>query len=95
MTTSTPEVSELTREDFASRRARLIESLDDGAIILTAGHLATRNQDVEYEFRQVSTFWYFTGFDEPDAIAVLRPSAEEPYVLFVNPFDPTAIDRPA
>lgn len=66
-----------------------MESLDDGAIILTAGHLTNRNHDVEHEFRQDSMFWYFTGFDEPDAVAVVRPSAEEhPYVLFVNPFDP-------
>ena len=77
-----------TQDDFASRRTRLTESLDDGAIILPAGHLATRNHDVEHEYRQDSTFWYYTGLDEPDAVAVLRPGADEPYVLFVNPFDP-------
>ena len=77
-----------TQADFASRRARLTESLGDGAIILAAGHLANRNHDVEYEYRQDSTFWYFTGLEEPDAVAVLRPGTEEPYVLFVNPFDP-------
>lgn len=77
-----------TQADFASRRARLTESLGDGAIILAAGHLANRNHDVEYEFRQDSTFWYYTGLDEPDAVAVIRPGADEPYVLFVNPFDP-------
>ena len=80
--------SPFTPDDFASRRTRLAESLDDGAIILAAGHLATRNHDVEYEFRQDSTFWYFTGLDEPDAVAVLRPGADAPYVLFVNSFDP-------
>ena len=87
-TTISTEVPLLTQADFASRRARLTESLGDGAIILTAGHLANRNHDVEYEYRQDSTFWYFTGLDEPDAVAVLRPGADEPYVLFVNPFDP-------
>ena len=83
-----PDDSPFTQADFAARRTRLAESLDDGAIILAAGHLANRNHDVEYEFRQNSTFWYFTGLDEPDAVAVLRPGADEPYVLFVNPFDP-------
>ena len=87
-TTTITDGSPFTQDDFASRRTRLTESLDDGAIILAAGHLANRNHDVEYEFRQDSTFWYFTGLDEPDAVAVLRPSADEPYVLFVNPFDP-------
>ncbi len=78
----------ITQVDFASRRVRLTESLGDGAVILTAGHLANRNHDVEYEYRQDSTFWYYTGLDEPDAVAVLRPGEDEPYVLFVNPFDP-------
>ncbi len=87
-TTTAADVSPITQEDFTSRRTRLTESLDGGAIVLTAGHLASRNHDVEYEYRQDSTFWYFTGLDEPDAVAVLRPGAEEPYVLFVNPFDP-------
>ena len=82
------ETTTITQTDFASRRTRLTESLHDGAIVLSAGHLATRNHDVEYEYRQDSTFWYFTGLDEPDAVAVLRPGADEPYVLFVNPFDP-------
>ena len=82
------DASLFAQDDFASRRTRLAESLDDGAIILAAGHLATRNHDVEHEFRQDSTFWYFTGLDEPDAVAVLRPGADAPYVLFVNPFDP-------
>ena len=30
-----------------------------------------------------------TGFDEPDAVAVLRPGSHTPYTLFVRPYDPT------
>lgn len=73
---------------FANRRQKLMQSLGDGAIILTAGHDAPRNNDVDYEFRQQSPFWYLTGFDEPDAVAVLRPGSSDPYVLFVRPYDP-------
>ena len=73
---------------FASRRQKLMQSLGGGAIILTAGHDAPRNNDVDYEFRQQSTFWYLTGFEEPDAVAVLRPGHPDPYVLFVRPYDP-------
>ncbi len=69
-----PHVSE-----FAKRRQRLMETLDSGATILTAGHAAARNNDVDHEFRQLSTFWYLTGFDEPDAVALLRPGNEQPY----------------
>lgn len=78
----------IAQEEFAHRRARLLAYLDDGAIVLTAAHTAPRNHDVDYEFRQDSTFWYFTGLEEPDAVAVLRPGCEDEYVLFVNPLDP-------
>ena len=36
----------------------------------------------------MSDFWYFTGFDEPDAVALIRPNSENQYILFVNPYDP-------
>lgn len=77
----------ITNDQFARRRQQLMRSLGDGAIILTAGRDKPRNNDVDYKFRQQSTFWYFTGFDEPDAVAVLRPGHAEPYTLFVRPYD--------
>ena len=75
--------------EFNSRRRRLMQSLSAGAIILTAGHDAARNNDVDHQYRQPSSFWYLTGFDEPDAVAVLRPGSHTPYTLFVRPYDPT------
>ena len=60
-----------------------------GAIVLAAGHDSPRNNDVDHEYRQTSSFWYLTGFDEPDAVAVLRPGSDTPYALFVRPYDPT------
>ena len=75
--------------EFSRRRRRLMESLSNGAIVLAAGHDAARNNDVDHEYRQPSTFWYLTGFDEPDAVAVLRPGSSTPYTLFVRPHDPT------
>ncbi len=75
--------------EFNSRRRRLMQSLSAGAIVLTAGHDAARNNDVDHQYRQPSSFWYLTGFDEPDAVAVLRPGSHTPYTLFVRPYDPT------
>lgn len=80
--------SVFAQDDFALRRKQLLTHLDGGAVILAAAHPAARNNDVDYEFRQDSTFWYFTGLEEPDAVAVLRPGRDDEYVLFVNPFDP-------
>lgn len=75
-------------DQFAERRKRLLEQITDGVIIVPAGHLATRNHDVDFEFRQQSAFWYLTGIGEPDAVAVFRPGHKEPYTLFVLPRDP-------
>ena len=83
----TASLTTLPANQFAERRARLMQALGGGAIILTAGHDQARNNDVDHEFRQQSTFWYLTGFDEPDAVAVLRPGSDQPYALFVRPFD--------
>ena len=73
---------------FAARRKRLMRTMRGGAAVFAAGHEMLRNGDVHYEFRQSSTFYYLTGFTEPDAVAVLRPGDEQPYVLFVRPRDP-------
>ncbi len=79
----------ISSAEFARRRRRLMDSLPGGAIVLAAGHDAARNNDVDHEYRQASSFWYLTGFDEPDAVAVLRPGSHTPYALFVRPYDPT------
>jgi Xaa-Pro aminopeptidase len=55
--------------------------------ILPAAREATRSNDTEYRFRQDSDFYYLTGFSEPDAIAVVAPSRDERYTLFVRPRD--------
>ena len=56
--------------------------------IIPAAREATRSNDTHYRFRQDSDFFYLTGFEEPDAIAVMKPGETHPYVLFVRPRDP-------
>ncbi len=78
-------------ETFAARRARFLERLGGVAAVIPAAPLVTHHADVEHPFRQHSDFWYLTGFDEPDAVALLLPHCpEHPFVLFVEPKDPTA-----
>ena len=56
--------------------------------IIPAAREATRSNDTQYRFRQDSDFYYLTGFEEPDAIAVIAPGREQKYTLFVRPRDP-------
>jgi len=56
--------------------------------IIPSAREATRSNDTHYRFRQDSDFFYLTGFEEPDAVAVIRPSQEPRYTLFLRPRDP-------
>ena len=73
---------------FIDRRQRFAEVLGDAIAIVPGGHEVRRNSDVHYPFRQDSDFFFLTGFEEPDAVAVFNPTdAKERYVLFVRPRD--------
>jgi Xaa-Pro aminopeptidase len=56
--------------------------------IIPSAREATRSNDTQYRFRQDSDFFYLTGFEEPESIAVIRPSHEQKYTLFVRSRDP-------
>ena len=77
-------------ERFAERRRRFMDQLGDGSIaIFRAATLTARNADVDHDFRQDSAFFMLTGFEEPDAVAVLRPGHPTgAFTLFVLPRDP-------
>ncbi|MEI7925072.1 MAG: aminopeptidase P N-terminal domain-containing protein [Chloroflexota bacterium] len=75
--------------EFATRRRRLMSQMGRGsAAVFVSAQETTRNGDVDHPFRQDSTFYYLTGFEEPNAVAVLRPGHDEPFVMFVRPHDP-------
>lgn len=56
--------------------------------IIPSAREATRSNDTHYRFRQDSDFFYLTGFEEPEAIAIIKPGETHEYVLFVRPRDP-------
>ncbi|MCB9726704.1 MAG: aminopeptidase P N-terminal domain-containing protein [Spirochaetaceae bacterium] len=76
---------------FAERRERLLEKMGPDAVAIFVGaRLAVRSADTEYPFRQDSDFWYLTGFDHPDAVAVLSTREGPRFTLFVQPRDRAA-----
>jgi Xaa-Pro aminopeptidase len=81
----------MTSEDLATfieRRRRFVEAVGDGLAIVPAAPETVRNNDVSHPFRQHSDFYFLTGFDEPDAVALFNPAhAKERFVLFVRPRD--------
>ena len=77
-------------EEHLARRRRVLDALGDDAMILAAGRPKVYSRDTEYRFRPESDFFYLTGFSEPEAVLVLRPSSATPVVLFVRPRDAKA-----
>lgn len=61
---------------------------NDSIAILPASSIKVRNRDVEYDYRQDSDFLYLTGFEEPEAVAVLMPGrAQAEFILFCRERD--------
>lgn len=58
---------------FAHRRAHFIEQMGSDAVAIIATRAEMyRNRDADYKFRADSSFYYLTGFAEPEAVAVLQ-----------------------
>ena len=74
----------------AARRQRLMRALGDGVLILPTAPHRLRNGDTHFEFRPGSDFWWLTGFEEPEALLVLKQQGAAPphLTLFVRPRDP-------
>ncbi|MTW12408.1 Xaa-Pro aminopeptidase [Pseudoduganella eburnea] len=57
---------------YTDRRARLLAQMEPGSVaVLGTAPEATRNADTEYPYRHDSSFYYLTGFSEPEAVLVL------------------------
>ncbi len=76
----------LTQVDFQDRRDRLAEAMGPNSIaIIETSQEAMRNRDADYKYRTDSSFFYLTGFAEPEAVAVIETSEngeEYTYSLF-------------
>ncbi|MBE9127944.1 MULTISPECIES: aminopeptidase P N-terminal domain-containing protein [unclassified Coleofasciculus] len=76
----------ISQTEYRQRREQLMAKIGSGTAIFRSAQAAVMHNDVEYNFRQDSDFYYMTGFNEPEAVAVLAPHhSEHRFVLFVQP----------
>lgn len=74
--------------EYRQRREQVMAKISGGTAIFRSAPTAVMHNDVEYVYRQDSDFYYLTGFNEPEAVAVLAPHhGEHRFVLFVQPKD--------
>ncbi|HSN23660.1 MAG TPA: Xaa-Pro aminopeptidase [Methylomicrobium sp.] len=81
----------MKQSEFKKRRKQLMQRVGKGNIALIGSAAErVRNRDVHYPYRQDSDFYYLTGFNEPEALAVFIPGREQgEYILFCREFDET------
>ncbi len=77
-------------EFHADRRRQFLAQLPPNSTVIVPGAAnVLRNGDVDHPFRQESNFYYLTGFDEPDSVAILSNVPGRPaFTLVVPPRDP-------
>ena len=67
---------------YAQRRARLLEQMQRGIAVIPTAEEVARNGDTHYAYRHDSSFYYLTGFAEPEAVLVLIAGAAPQAILF-------------
>ncbi|KAI9190496.1 aminopeptidase [Blastocladiella emersonii ATCC 22665] len=83
----------ITAAEYAARRERLMAQLPSGSAAVLVGNPTTfATQKIFNQFQQNTDFFYMTGLDEPDCVAVFEKDPREQkgyrWTLFVE-------DRPA
>ncbi len=77
------------RRERARRRKNLMNAIGkDSIAIIPSAPIKLRSKDTDYKYRQDSDFYYLTGFEEPESVAVLisgRRAAE--YIIFCREND--------
>ena len=80
----------ITQQEYKQRRQKFLEKMGNNSIaIICTNHEHFRTQDIHFPFRLNGNFYYLTGFDEADCIAVFIPGRREgEFILFNLPRDP-------
>ena len=63
----------MINKDFAKRRDKLLRKIEDkSAIFIFSETQKFRNNDVAYDFRQSSNFYYLTGINDPSTALIIQ-----------------------
>ncbi|KAG5917881.1 hypothetical protein E4U42_007085 [Claviceps africana] len=69
----------ITAQEYADRRAALARSMSEGGVaVLHAASVQYKSGAVFHPYRQESNFFWLTGWNEDDAVAVIEKTGPEP-----------------
>lgn len=73
----------LPQSEFKQRRDQLAKAMGPNSIaIIETSPVAMRNRDADYKYRADSSFYYLTGFAEPEAVAVIETGVDPENYLY-------------
>lgn len=73
----------LPQSEFKQRRDQLAQAMGPNSIaIIETSPVAMRNRDADYKYRADSSFYYLTGFAEPEAVAVIETGSDPENYLY-------------
>jgi len=85
----------IPKSRFKERRDNILSTFSTKSLILSfSADIRNRQNDVDYEYRQNSNFWYLTGMPDPGAALLLIPGGtlykgkKVHEILFVTPRSP-------
>ena len=67
---------------YVERRTRLLKQMQHGIAIIPTAPEVARNADTHYGYRHDSSFYYLSGFTEPEAVLVLIAGDKQQSILF-------------
>ncbi len=84
-----PGIAQLSKADFKHHRDNFFAEMADNSIaFFPAANEVTRSNDTDFSFCQNKSFYYLTGFNEPDGLLVLlKRDNTEQTILFSLPKD--------
>ncbi len=74
-------IDKFNSDFFILNRSKLMDSLPDSIVVVTANGLLQSSADCTFEFRQDSNFWYLTGVDEPDFVLIINTKIRKSQLL--------------
>ena len=79
----------ISQSELKKRRQKLMHMLDKNSVaIIPTATEKTRNRDSDFPFRPDSDFFYLTGFNEPESVAVFIPEGKSgKFILFCRERD--------
>lgn len=75
------------REVYVGRRAMLAQTMKNGIAIIRTSPEVIRSNDIYYPFRPESSFYYLTGFAEPEAVLAVIAGEKPRSILFCRSRD--------